>query len=224
MSRAFKGVWIPADLWLRKDLTVGEKMLYIEIESLDNDFGCIASNKKLGEVIQLIPTSVSRALKVLETKGLIKITYDNYVTFTGRKIIITPCENDKGVCENDKHSNTISDIVPKGTNVELSPKDKCSLFIDTFNKIRNSKYQPNEKLCSSLNSRIKKYKSSQIFTALKNAMKTEYHINNNFKYLTPEFILREEKIELYLNASDIETQPKQQQKSYNSYQGQEVGN
>lgn len=223
MNRAFKGIWIPADLWLRKDLTIGEKMLYIEIESLDNDFGCIASNKKLGEVIQLIPTSVSRSLKVLEEKGLIRITYDNMTTFSGRKITVTPCKNDKGVCKNDKHSNTISNIVPKGTNGELSSKDKCKMFVDTFNKIRKSKYQPNDLLCSSLNSRLKKYNSTQIFTALNNAMKSEYHINNGFKYLTPEFILREVKIELYLNSNHEEPVVKQQ-KFYNSYQGQEVGN
>lgn len=96
----------------------------------------------------------------------------------------------------------IEDIqsLSKDKHVELSPSDKCKLFIDRFNKIRNSKYQATDKICNTLKERIKKYPTAQIFTALRAAMATEYHRKTKFKYLTPEFMLRVDKLELYLNA------------------------
>lgn len=228
-NRAFTGIWIPAALWLRKDLTQGEKMLYLEIQSLDNDFGCIASNKKLGDIIQLTPTSVSRALKTLESKELISINYENYKTFSGRKIIITPCENDKppyqndkGPCENDKHSNTISNIFSnidtKVSNVGLpasTPTDessiskRCQLFIEKFNTIRQvnnkkSKFLANPSLCASLRLRLKIYTPAEILIALENACKDEFHLKNNLKYITPEYLLRLKTIERFKSVEESE--------------------
>jgi hypothetical protein len=47
-NRKFKGVWIPKDLWLDKDLSMHEKCLLIEIDSLDNDEkGCDKKKKKI---------------------------------------------------------------------------------------------------------------------------------------------------------------------------------
>lgn len=52
MERDFKGVWIPKDIWLNKELSILEKCLITEIDSLDNsDKGCFASNKYLSEFI-----------------------------------------------------------------------------------------------------------------------------------------------------------------------------
>jgi len=44
-TRGFKGIWIPAHLWLDKNLTVQELLFFVEIDSLDADkSGCFASN------------------------------------------------------------------------------------------------------------------------------------------------------------------------------------
>jgi hypothetical protein len=44
MNRDFKGVWIPKDVWLDHNLTWMEKLLLVEIDSLDAEKGCFASN------------------------------------------------------------------------------------------------------------------------------------------------------------------------------------
>jgi hypothetical protein len=36
-NRDFKGIWIPKEIWLSKDLTLQEKVFYVEIDSLDNE-------------------------------------------------------------------------------------------------------------------------------------------------------------------------------------------
>ena len=36
-NRDFKGVWIPKEIWLRKDLNALDKMIFAEIDSLDNE-------------------------------------------------------------------------------------------------------------------------------------------------------------------------------------------
>ena len=43
-NRAFKGIWIPKEIWLSTDLKVMEKLVLVEIDSLDNEEGCFASN------------------------------------------------------------------------------------------------------------------------------------------------------------------------------------
>ena len=35
-KRDFKGVWIPKEIWLSTDLKVMEKLILVEIDSLDN--------------------------------------------------------------------------------------------------------------------------------------------------------------------------------------------
>ena len=45
MQRKFEGIWIPAELWLNKELTLIEKVFFVEIQSLDNADGCYAKNK-----------------------------------------------------------------------------------------------------------------------------------------------------------------------------------
>jgi len=39
-DRDFKGVWIPKDIWLSENLSLMEKVLFVEIHSLDNERGC----------------------------------------------------------------------------------------------------------------------------------------------------------------------------------------
>ena len=50
-NRDFKGVWIPKEIWLNTDLSIIEKVLLVEIDSLDNsDRGCFASNEYLAKL------------------------------------------------------------------------------------------------------------------------------------------------------------------------------
>ena len=39
-SRDFKGIWIPKEIWESENLSIMEKVLFVEIHSLDNERGC----------------------------------------------------------------------------------------------------------------------------------------------------------------------------------------
>ena len=45
LSRKFEGIWIPKELWFDQNLTLQKKIFFIEINSLDNNDGCYASNE-----------------------------------------------------------------------------------------------------------------------------------------------------------------------------------
>ena len=76
MNRAFKGVWIPKEIWCNKELNITERCFLTEIDSLDNDDGCFASNNYFADFFGLSKSRCSEIINKLEEKGLIKITYD----------------------------------------------------------------------------------------------------------------------------------------------------
>lgn len=82
--RRFDGIWIGADLWLDRSLSITEKVLLVEINSLDaSDRGCYASNARFAEFFDLSPSRVSEIIKSLESRGRISITYIR----AGRQIV-----------------------------------------------------------------------------------------------------------------------------------------
>lgn len=73
-ERSFKGVWIPADVWLNKDLSLTEKVMLVEIGSLETpDRGCYASNSYFAEFFDLSKSRVSEIISGLAAKGLIEV-------------------------------------------------------------------------------------------------------------------------------------------------------
>ena len=78
-------------------------------------------------------------------------------------------------------------------------KDRCSGFVIQFNNLKKSKYQATDKVKKKLKARLINYTSIQIISALKLALKDPKHVENNLMYVTPEFILREDVLERYLN-------------------------
>lgn len=84
MERDFKGIWIPKEIWLDDRLNALEKMILMEIDSLDtNDKGCYATNEYIAEFCQCTSTKVSLAVK-----KLIELKYIELVKFDGRRRII----------------------------------------------------------------------------------------------------------------------------------------
>lgn len=69
-TRAFKGIWISAPIWLSKELTMLEKCLCAEIDSLSNP-DCTASNNYLASILGSTPGSVAVLLTRLREKGLL---------------------------------------------------------------------------------------------------------------------------------------------------------
>ena len=75
-ERKFKGVWIPKEIWLCKDLTPLEKIYLVEIDSLDDEEnGCYATNKHFENMFGQKGANATRIISNLKEKGWINISY-----------------------------------------------------------------------------------------------------------------------------------------------------
>ena len=135
MERQFKGVWIPAEIWLDARLTLVEKALYAEIDSFS---GIGKSFHKANETIQLEygvsrPT-VSKAIKKLESLGFIESTFDGRMRhltvqadrkiFTGRgkESFGQPERNLRAAGKNSTSNSTIERTTKNTTKESGRPK------------------------------------------------------------------------------------------------------
>ena len=138
INRDFKGVWIPKEIWLNKDLTIMEKLFLVEIDSLDNDKGCFASNAHFAEFFGITKGRCTQIIKSLEKKGLVTIKLEREGKNISKRIIKvvrklnalvsklnTPLsetkhpylENDEG--SNTSTSNTVSNTVSSTSRSKL---------------------------------------------------------------------------------------------------------
>lgn len=82
-ERKFKGVWIPKEIWEEKSLSILEKVMLVEIDSLeDEEDGCYASNKYFANFFKLTNGRISQIINCLQQKGYIKIEYQ----YNGKEI------------------------------------------------------------------------------------------------------------------------------------------
>src|SRR5215831_1631917 len=75
--RDFKGVWIPKEIWLSEQLSLMEKVLFVEIHSLDNERGCFASNKYFAEFFGVSERQIRTYISALKEKGFISVSIRN---------------------------------------------------------------------------------------------------------------------------------------------------
>ena len=72
MDRDFKGVWIPADLWLDTSISPIQKFFLLEIDSFNTKEGCFASNKHFANLFGLSVGRCSEIISILVEKGLVE--------------------------------------------------------------------------------------------------------------------------------------------------------
>ena len=91
MSRDFKGIWLPREIWLANGLNAHEKVLWAEIHSLyDREKGgCYASNEYLANFMGVKERTVRDALCKFRQLKLIED-----VSFNGRERVIKAIEPD----------------------------------------------------------------------------------------------------------------------------------
>tara|TARA_R110001583_G_scaffold103537_1_gene250804 strand:- start:18402 stop:19094 length:693 start_codon:yes stop_codon:yes gene_type:complete len=119
-TRQFLGIWIPREIYLNKELNWTDKILVVEINSLDNERGCFASNDYFAEFLSVSTTTISTSISKLKSLGLIE-----QVSFDGRTRILKaafkqiknpPLNKVKGSRkENLKHNKTINKTINKPT-------------------------------------------------------------------------------------------------------------
>jgi len=71
LSRDFKGIWIPREIWCDRSLNYFEKCLFSEINSLDGKDGCFASNEYFCNFFQEKERKIQDALAHLKALGYI---------------------------------------------------------------------------------------------------------------------------------------------------------
>lgn len=137
-KREFRGVWIPKSVWLDTRLNALEKIILIEIDSLDSDeSGCYASNKYLSEFCQCSETKISLAISKLCELGYI---YTN--SFNGRqrelksrlskneRQTLNNCEADfENLKENNIDNNIVNNI---GNNKEKISKKEIDTEFESL--------------------------------------------------------------------------------------------
>lgn len=144
MNRDFKGIWIPREIWLNKDLSALEKVFLAEIASLDNG-GCYASNEYFSEFLGVGVATICRMLKHLKELGFVE-----QYSFNGRtrvlktlNLISLPYQNDKSdlsKCETDNIIyNKENDIYNNTYNNSLGSKDNNSNLKTTTKDCSNLK-------------------------------------------------------------------------------------
>jgi len=75
-QRAFKGIWIPAEVWVSAEITMQEKLFLVEIDSLDNEDGCYASNQYFSDFFGISKVRVSEVISSLIFKGFLVSNID----------------------------------------------------------------------------------------------------------------------------------------------------
>lgn len=116
VSRNFKGIWIPKEIWLHPDLDCFEKVLWAEIDSLDNEErGCTASNAYLQKFFNIKERCLQLGLAKLKKLGLIY-----YESFDGRTRKLRSCLK---TTHEKFDTPPVSKITPQGSQI-LHPYNK----------------------------------------------------------------------------------------------------
>jgi uncharacterized phage protein (TIGR02220 family) len=189
--------------------------LFLHILEYVNDLDPVTDDLLLQIAFEPVKLSLKRDLK----------RYENYIEkqrengLKGGRPLKSETQITQAFLEKPKKADSVSDS-DSVTSIKsiYNPSDARSIdpikFITFFNSIRNTKYQATAKVKQCLKARCKEYSKEDIIIAIKNAHLDDYHKSTNFKYLTPEFILRTDKIEKFLNA------PKEQSNEPKGYSPQ----
>ncbi len=152
MNRDFKGVWIPKDIWLDENLTWMEKLLLVEIDSLDAEKGCFASNDYFAKFFQLSKSRISDLIGQLVSKGYIT----TFLLYEGKQVkrreitMVIPIrkfeggirKTEEGYSENAQDNNTlVNNTISNNTNKLYSHKESFVNRVDEFKDKLGNQYE-----------------------------------------------------------------------------------
>lgn len=126
MERAFRGVWIMAEVWMDERLNALDKTILAEVDSLDNEDGCYASNQYLAQFCQCTERKVSQSI----TK-LVELGYIRRESFDGRTRILRS-NLPKTARQTGKNFQADQKKIPPiniDDNQQLLSKDKSKRFV-----------------------------------------------------------------------------------------------
>lgn len=199
-DRDFKGVWIPKEIWLNEELTMLEKCILTEIDSLDNgENGCIAGNEYLAKFCQCSETKVSNAVS-----KLIKLGYIFIKSFDGR-IRVLQSRLTKSVRQDNKNCNADLQKV-YAINIDNNKDNKINYnnIVDYLNLKAKTNYRSTTpKTQSLIRARLNDGFTEDDFKKVIDNKCKEWIGTEFEKFLRPETLFGN-KFENYLNANIIE--------------------
>ena len=130
MDRDFKGIWIPKEIYLDTNLNWTEKILLLEIDSLDGTEGCFATNEHFARHLMISKDRVSKLISKLNSLGYItvQIIYKNSskqiekrilhstIGYSRKKLEGIGENNDRSIGENNDRSIGENNYTPIGEN------------------------------------------------------------------------------------------------------------
>ena len=209
-KREFKGVWFPAEVWLDERLTALEKIILIEIDSLDGENGCYASNEYLAKFCQCSQSKVSSAITKLKNLGYIRVK-----SFDGRKRILESCitfstgqtnKNEKSAPQNLEQI-----VLAKTTSKSAKEEIPFSEIIDYLNEKAGTRYRPTAKKARELiRARWAEHYTLDDFKRVIDNMVARWKGTEWEQYLQPSTLFAQSHFDEYLN-KPATTQAKPQQ-------------
>lgn len=205
MKRDFKGIWIPAEIWENKNLSLMEKLFFVEIDSLDGLKGCYASNDYFSKFFELSKNRCTEIIKSLEKKRLITIELQREPgkkNISKRIIRVLGKSNrggirktDEGYSENREENNTLS-------NNTIDNNIYCQI-VNYLNEKANKKFRSNiSKTQRLIQARIKEKFTVEDFKKVIDKKVRQWEKDEKMaQYLRPETLFGS-KFESYLNESE----------------------
>jgi hypothetical protein len=116
MERNFKGVWIPAEIWLDKRLTICEKAFLAEVDSFTGNGKTFhKSNQTIEEEYGIAPRTVQRMVKKLVELGMLESEFNGRVrhlsTGSIAKMTGQGRQNDESASPKWRHTNTVYNTI-----------------------------------------------------------------------------------------------------------------
>ena len=223
-QRQFRGIWIPKEIWFEENLTIQEKIMMLEIDSLEDEVkGCYASNQHFAKLMQVQNQRVSKILQTLQEKGYITMTYireNKEVVERQIRINKPPYPTNTGVSTKEeeppkqmkKESNTyLSNTLEykEVYNVDTADSIPYKQIIDLLNQRTGSAYKhTTPKTKQLIKARFNEGFTLEDFQIVIDKMTMEWINDTKMKqYLRPETLFGT-KFESYLNKPYIKKENK----------------
>jgi uncharacterized phage protein (TIGR02220 family) len=223
LHRKIKDHWIFEDpvkfqWWIKILLYVSHSDSKVNIKNQLIDVKRGQSVRSLSSWAEILKTSkdkVRNFFKLLENDNMIlhenltistRLTVCNYESYqVGLHANQTQSKRNSYTDKNYKNNKEYIGVL-KTPDLDV----KYSYFIDSiFNKITGRKFKGCKKTKKQFEQLLQNgYSSNDFESALKNAVADKFHIESNYKYLTPELFTRQEKFERFLNMETESNLPK----------------
>lgn len=210
LKREVKGIWIPIEVWERKDLSVNEKVLFAEVDSYTTkDKDCFMSDEYISKFLGINKTNANKTLSSLIKKGLvIKTRFDGrkrYIKAALSQTTTLTCQQQEGSyiynndssISNDKNISLPIQSTNKESNTDvLQKKNDYQAIFECWNKYNGKRIgkvtQFTEKRKRAIKAQLEAHgisadKLMQFFSTLPFADKWLYNPSQNHKTWKPTF-------------------------------------